>query len=101
MAYEFCLEYGAFPIKDEDDFFASKEDIPYFLQGNDSLIAELKDMNELFHELFHTVEANYEYIGGQFPEKISTLRERYHQLSKRVLKTYQNQVTIKIEPFLL
>lgn len=101
MAYEFCLEYGTFPVKDEDDFFAGRETIPDFLEGNELLIAELTEMNDLFHELFHSVEANVEYIGGQFPEKIAILRERYDQLIQKVLKNYQDQVTIKIEPFLL
>lgn len=99
--YEFVLEYGFFPVKLRDDFAHEVDDIPAFLKDDEEMVARLHAINELFHQLFHTIECKFDYIGKQFPDKIEQLRELYHPLAEDLLANYGDQVDLKIEPFIL
>ncbi|MBY5034912.1 hypothetical protein K6V78_07575 [Streptococcus gallolyticus] len=101
MVYEFCLEYGTFPVKERNGFFLTKETIPEFMKEDSTLIARLQEMNSLFHELFITIECKFDYIGQEFPEKIDQLRPLYDQLSKEVLEKYGDREKIMVEEFIL
>lgn len=99
--YEFVLEYGSFPVKLIDGFVDNRKDIPDFLKEDEEMISRLNDINELFHELFHTIECKFDYIGKQFPDKIEQLRELYHPLAADLVSKYGQTVDITIEPFIL
>lgn len=99
--YEFVLEYGSFPVKLIDGFADNRTEIPDFLQDDQEMIARLNDINDLFHQLFHTVECKFDYIGKQFPDKIERLRELYHPLAQDLLDKYGKSVDLTIEPFIL
>ncbi|HFI0083057.1 TPA: hypothetical protein ACGOR9_000679 [Streptococcus suis] len=99
--YEFVLEYGSFPVKLIDGFVDNRVEIPEWLEGDEEMIARLHAINELFHQLFHTVECKFDYIGKQFPDKIEQLRELYHPLAEDLLAKYGDAVELKIEPFIL
>lgn len=99
--YEFVLEYGSFPVKLIDGFVDNRKDIPDFLKEDEEMISRLNDINGLFHELFHTIECKFDYIGKQFPDKIEQLRELYHPLATDLVSKYGQTVDITIEPFIL
>ncbi|MEG3312171.1 hypothetical protein RFL03_00430 [Streptococcus parasuis] len=99
--YEFVLEYGSFPVKLIDGFVDSRKEIPYFLIDDQEMIDRLNAINELFHQLFLTIECKFDYIGKQFPDKIEQLRALYHPLADDLLAKYSNQIELKIEPFIL
>ncbi|HEL2042739.1 TPA: hypothetical protein TY403_002152 [Streptococcus suis] len=99
--YEFVLEYGSFPVKLIDGFVNNRSEIPDFLKKDEEMIARLNEINELFHQLFLTIECKFDYIGKQFPDKIEQLRTLYHPLADDLLAKYGNQIELKIEPFIL
>lgn len=99
--YEFVLEYGSFPVKLIDSFVDNRTEIPDFLAEDEEMITRLNEINELFHQLFHTVECKFDYIGKQFPDKIEELRALYHPLADDLLAKYGEAVDLKIEPFIL
>lgn len=99
--YEFVLEYGSFPVKLIDGFVDNRVEIPEWLEGDEEMIARLHAINELFHQLFLTIECKFDYIGKQFPEKIEQLRALYHPLATDLLAKYGKSVELKIEPFIL
>lgn len=99
--YEFVLEYGSFPVKLSDGFVNNRSEIPDFLKEDEEMIARLNEINELFHQLFLTIECKFDYIGKQFPDKIEQLRALYHPLADDLLAKYSNQIELKIEPFIL
>ncbi|HEL2050768.1 TPA: hypothetical protein TY426_000311 [Streptococcus suis] len=99
--YEFVLEYGSFPVKLIDGFVSNRSEIPDFLKEDEEMIAHLNEINELFHQLFLTIECKFDYIGKQFPDKIEQLRELYHPLAEDLLAKYGDKVELKIEPFIL
>lgn len=99
--YEFVLEYGSFPVKLIDGFVDNRTDIPDFLKEDEEMIARLHSINELFHQLFHTIECKFDYIGKQFPDKIEDLRELYHPLAADLVARYGDTVNLTIEPFIL
>lgn len=102
MTYEFSLEYGTYPVKIalKDSLMMSKYEVPDFLATNDQLHQKLLTMNELFHELFLTLECQSHYIGHEFPEKIAQIRTLYQETSQELLTSYPD-LDIKIEHFLL
>ncbi|HEM5665962.1 hypothetical protein HO817_09020 [Streptococcus suis] len=99
--YEFVLEYGSFPVKLIDGFVNNRSEIPDFLKEDEEMIARLNEINELFYQLFLTIECKFDYIGKQFPDKIEQLRTLYHPLADDLLAKYGNQIELKIEPFIL
>ncbi|MER0122702.1 hypothetical protein ABPH35_03855 [Streptococcus sp. ZJ93] len=99
--YEFCLEYGCFPIKKIDDFADMRKEIPEFLKDDSELIAQLEHINTLFHELFLTIECKFDYIGKQFPNKIAVIHTLYDEIAAQLLAKYGEAEQIKIELFLL
>ncbi|HEM2814864.1 TPA: hypothetical protein U0620_000582 [Streptococcus suis] len=99
--YEFVLEYGSFPVKVIDDFVNNRSEIPDFLKEDEEMIARLNEINELFHQLFLTIECKFDYIGKQYPDKIEQLRTLYYPLADDLLDKYSDRVKLKIEPFIL
>lgn len=101
MVYEFCLEYGAYPVKPIEGFAYERNHIPDFLQDNPELLARLETLNQLFHDLFVTIECRFDYVGKQYPEKIAALRPLYESLAQDLIATYGESQSIRIEPFIL
>ena len=99
--YEFVLEYGSFPVKLIDGFVDNRIEIPDFLKDDEEMIQRLTDINSLFHQLFHTVECKFDYIGKQFPDKIEELRKLYHPLAEDLVQKYGDTIDLTIEPFIL
>ena len=99
--YEFVLEYGSFPVKLIDGFVDNRIEIPDFLKDDEEMIQRLTDINSLFHQLFHTVECKFDYIGKQFPDKIEELHKLYHPLAEDLVQKYGDTIDLTIEPFIL
>ncbi|MGT2925922.1 hypothetical protein [Streptococcus cuniculipharyngis] len=102
MTYEFSLEYGTYPVKEilQDPLMVSNYEIPQFLEENTSLRQKLEEMNDLFHELFMTLECQSHYIGHEFPDKIAQIRHLYEESSQELVSSYP-ELAFKIEHFLL
>ncbi|TWT12107.1 hypothetical protein [Streptococcus sp. sy004] len=102
MTYEFSLEYGTYPVKKPvvDSLLMSKYEVPGFLVDNDQLHQKLLSMNQLFHELFLTLECQSHYIGHEFPDKIADIRKLYQETSQELIDNYPD-LNFKIEHFLL
>lgn len=100
MTYELSLEYGSFPVKVKDGLIGERQSAPEFLAGNQALLTKLETMNELFHDLFLTIECTFHYVGSQYPEKIDELRNLYEEVAQELSATYPEQ-GIVIEYFLL
>lgn len=101
MIYEVCLEYGSFPVKERNGFFYERQEVPDFLKNDTALVEKLTKMNDLFHELFLTVECKFDYIGGQFPDKIEEIRALYEETTQEIREKYSDDVVIYFEEFLL
>lgn len=99
--YEFCLEYGCFPVKRIDDFAYHRNTIPDFLNEDKEILVQLEEINQLFHELFITIECRFDYIGKQFPDKIDQIHLLYDTIAAQLITKYGEQEQIIIEPFLL
>lgn len=99
--YEFCLEYGCFPVKKRDDFADHRTTIPDFLKEDQELVAQLEEINQLFHELFITIECRFDYIGKQFPDKIEQIHILYDHIAEQLIQKYGDKEDIIIELFLL
>lgn len=100
MTYELSLEYGSYPVKTTEAFLEERKQAPEFLSGNQSLLNKIEEMNNLFHELFLTIECTFHYVGSQYPEKIQTIKNLYDEVAEELLTTYPEQ-DIKIEYFIL
>ena len=96
-----CPRIRLFPVKLSDGFVNNRSEIPDFLKEDEEMTARLNEINELFHQLFLTIECKFDYIGKQFPDKIEQLRVLYHPLADDLLAKYGNQIELKIEPFIL
>lgn len=57
-------------------------------------------MNQLFHDLFATIESQFHYIGFNMPEKRAQIRELYDDVIT-ILETKYKDYPIVIEKFLL
>lgn len=101
MIYEVCLEYGSFPVKERNGFFYERQAVPEFLKDNTALVEKLTKMNDLFHELFLTIECKFDYIGGQFPDKIEEIHALYEETTQEIREKYSDGVVIYFEEFLL
>jgi hypothetical protein len=100
MPYELSLEYGTYPIKTSHAFLEERQTPPEFLVSNQALLEKIDKMNELFHELFLTIECSVHYIGNDYPEKIQLIRKLYDEVAKGIETSYPEQ-KIKIEHFIL
>lgn len=100
ITYELSLEYGSYPIKVRDALWNERQSTPDFLLDNQPLLEKLDKMNQLFHELFLTIECTFHYVGSQYPEKIQAIRHMYEEVTQELNNCYPEQ-TIMIEYFLL
>lgn len=100
MTYEFCLEYGAYPLIPIDALRDERQKIPDFIKDNSVLIAKIDKINKLFHELFLTIECQFHYIGSQYPDKISKIKSLYFEIIEELQSTYP-EMDIKFEYFVL
>ncbi|MBM7642635.1 hypothetical protein [Streptococcus loxodontisalivarius] len=91
MTYELSLEYGSFPLKLVDEFAESRRAIPDFIAQDSELIAKLEEVNSLFHELFHTIECQFFYIGYEFPEKKEKVTQLYNEIVQDIKTNYPDQ----------
>ncbi|MGT2682003.1 hypothetical protein [Streptococcus porci] len=100
MTYELCLEYGTYPLTPQDAYADDRKAIPDFIKDDQELLATLEEMNNLFHQLFLTIECQFHYIGSEYPEKIAKIKELYEKVSQTLLDKYPDQ-DISIEHFVL
>ncbi|MBM7636952.1 hypothetical protein [Streptococcus saliviloxodontae] len=91
MTYELSLEYGSFPLKLVDDFADNRRAIPDIIAQDKALIAKLEEANRLFHELFHTIECQFFYIGYEFPEKKERVTQLYNDIVQDIKTNYADQ----------
>lgn len=101
MKYELCLEYGCFPVKAVPTDYLTAKDIPDFLQGDTELVAQLEALNALFQSLFHTVECKFDYMGGQYPERIAEIKRCYPDIAESLISKYGQTVEITVESLLI
>lgn len=95
--YELCLEYGYFPVKEVGQVIPDPTIIPDFLKEDNDMVTRLTAINELFHQLFSTIECKFDYIGGQFPEILDQIRPLYAQLAKDLQSKYGEHIDLRIE----
>lgn len=100
MTYEFCLEYGAYPLIPTDALQDERQKAPDFIKNNSVLIAKIDKMNKLFHDLFLTIECQFHYIGSQYPDKIALIKGMYFEIIEELKSTYP-EIDIKFEYFVL
>lgn len=100
MTYELCLEYGTYPLSPLDALMDQDQTAPDFIAGDQALLEKLNRMNELFHQLFLTIECQFHYVGSEFPEKRAQIKELYDDVAY-ILKNQYSQYDIKIEHFVL
>lgn len=101
MTYEFCLEYGTYPLIPVDALMEERKVAPDFIAQDTQLLERLEALNTLFHDLFLTIECQFHYVGSQYPEKIATLKAMYQEIADYLTATYGDSVDIKIEHFVL
>lgn len=100
MAYEFCLEYGSYPIQSLDNGNAIQQtSIPAFLADDSELLALLETINQKFHALFLVIENQFHYVGGDTPEVLEDLKALYRTIAQKLESKYP-QEKIRIQPFL-
>ncbi|EFY02928.1 hypothetical protein [Streptococcus dysgalactiae] len=100
MTYELCLEYGTYPLSLVDATLGEDQNPPEFIQDDQVLLNKLDIMNQLFHDLFATIESQFHYIGFSMPEKRAQIRELYDEVVT-ILETKYKDYPIVIEKFLL
>lgn len=100
MTYELSLEYGSYPVKVRDGLWGERKTAPEFLLGNQPLLDKIETMNQLFHELFLTIECTFHYVGSQYPEKIQTIKAMYEDVAEELTQSYPEQGVV-IEYFIL
>lgn len=100
MTYELCLEYGTYPFTPKEAFADERNAIPEFIKNDQNLLAKLEEMNELFHQLFLTIECQFHYIGSEQPAKIAQVKALYEETADLLLKNYPDK-DIHIEHFVL
>ena len=100
MTYELSLEYGSYPVKERDGYLDSRKTAPEFLKQDRKLLTKIDEMNDLFHQLFLTIECTFHYVGSQYPEKIEQLRQLYQEVAQTLTENYPDE-NIHIEYFIL
>lgn len=100
MVYEFCLEYGTYPLIPLDASVKDRQKVPDFLEGNIELIKKIDELNTLFHQLFLTIECQFHYIGSEHPEKIKLIKQLYFEIIDELQLNYP-EVAIHFEHFVL
>ena len=73
---------------------------PAFIKDDQVLLNKLDIMNQLFHDLFATIESQFHYIGFNMPENRAQIRELYDEVVT-ILETKYKDYPIIIEKFLL
>lgn len=100
MTYELCLEYGTYPLTFVDAYLGQDQEAPDFISEDAELIEKIDTMNELFHELFLTIECQFHYIGSEYPEKRAQIKDLYQEVTE-ILKQRYSDYDIIIEHFIL
>ncbi|MFC5630425.1 MULTISPECIES: hypothetical protein [Streptococcus] len=100
MTYELCLEYGTYPLTPKDAYADERKAIPDFIQNDHELLDKLERMNDLFHQLFLTIECQFHYIGSDQPEKIAEVKALYEEIADHLHNNYSDY-NIHIEHFVL
>lgn len=100
MTYELSLEYGSYPVKEINAFLENRTEVPDFLKNDSELLEKLDHMNNLFHDLFLTIECTFHYIGHEYPDKIAELKVLYQEVTEYLEKNYPDH-DIVIERFIL
>ena len=98
MTYEFCLEYGSYPLKAVSADLVEGSDIPDFIKDNSVLIDKLDQLNEHFHQLFLVIESQFFFVGHDKPELLALVKKEHTDIVAILEKDYPNE-DIKVERF--
>ncbi|MFU2181072.1 hypothetical protein ACM0P9_02195 [Streptococcus pluranimalium] len=98
MTYEFCLEYGTYPLKDVRADFGEENQAPDFIKDNPKLVAQLDQLNDHFHQLFLVIECQYFFIGHDKPDLLAQVKQEHQEIVTILKKDYPDE-DIKIEQF--
>lgn len=91
MTYELCLEYGTYPLTVKDPFLGQDQELPDVFQKDQKLVDMLDLINDLFHELFLTIECQFHYIGHEFPEKRAKIVSLYQEIVEYLKEHFSDQ----------
>lgn len=91
MTYELCLEYGTYPLTVKDPFLGQDQELPDVFQKDQKLVDMLDLINDLFHELFLTIECQFHYIGHEFPEKRAKIASFYQEIIEYLKEHFSDQ----------
>ena len=98
MTYEFCLEYGTYPLKNVLADLDKENEAPDFIKGNTDLVEKLDRLNDHFHQLFLVIESQFFFVGHDKPELLALVKKEHSEIVTILEKDYSNE-TIKIERF--
>ncbi|MGX7776911.1 hypothetical protein ACVV62_07565 [Streptococcus pluranimalium] len=96
MTYEFCLEYGTYPLKNVLADLDEGNEAPDFIKENTDLVEKLDRLNDHFHQLFLVIECQFFFVGHDKPELLALVRKEYQDIAI-ILQSEYPDVKIKIE----
>ncbi|CAM3493489.1 hypothetical protein STPL106120_09785 [Streptococcus pluranimalium] len=98
MTYEFCLEYGTYPLKNMLADLDEGNEAPNFIKENTDLVEKLDRLNDHFHQLFLVIECQFFFVGHDKPELLELVKKEHSEIVTILEKDYPNE-TINIERF--
>ncbi|MFU2207031.1 hypothetical protein [Streptococcus pluranimalium] len=98
MTYEFCLEYGTYPLKDMRTNLDEKNEVPDFFKDNTRLVEKLDRLNDHFHQLFLVIESQFFFVGHDKPELLELVKKEHAEIVSILEKDYPDE-DITVERF--
>ncbi|MEQ9763748.1 hypothetical protein [Streptococcus jiangjianxini] len=98
MTYEFCLEYGTYPLKAICAGLEEENEVPDFIKDNQLLMEKLEQLNDHFHQLFLVIESQFFFVGHDKPDILDLVRKEHEQIITILTKDYPEE-DIRIEKF--
>ncbi|MGT2831873.1 hypothetical protein [Streptococcus halotolerans] len=96
MTYEFCLEYGTYPLKNICTGLEGENEAPDFIKDNQALMEKLERLNDHFHQLFLVIESQFFFVGYDKPDILNLVKKEHEQIITILTKDYPDE-DIRIE----
>ncbi|WP_242258839.1 hypothetical protein [Streptococcus thoraltensis] len=96
MTYEFCLEYGTYPLKDSRADLDEENEAPDFIKDNQDLVEKIERLNDHFHQLFLVIESQFFFVGHDKPDILDLVKKEHAQIIAILTKDYPDE-DIRIE----
>ncbi|MDY4760657.1 hypothetical protein [Streptococcus thoraltensis] len=96
MTYEFCLEYGTYPLKDSRADLDEENEAPDFIKDNQDLVEKIERLNDHFHQLFLVIESQFFFVGHDKPDILDLVKKEHAQIITILTKDYPDE-DIRIE----